>query len=261
MFGKKEADASNDRIMTIIASDVVVDGSIVAKKAIRVDGIVNGAVHTEKSVIVGHRAVVRGGIKASSVMTAGIVYGGIEAPKGKVEISDTGKVFGDVTASGIIIDEKAVFQGNCIMTGKKAQPKEETIVVPQDLDEKAEEARKAAEKAEEAYEEDASSEEEEEKPAVENTTAKWPAEEASVTVGSGAEESVAEGFVTEGSETEGSAAESSEEEESGTEESEVEESGNQGAEAEKSETQGSDTEENRAEKPHERRLGKSKKRH
>ena len=52
-----------------------------------------------------------------NVYVAGEVTGNISAPQGKVEISDTGKVIGDVACKGIIIDENAVFQGQCDMTG------------------------------------------------------------------------------------------------------------------------------------------------
>ena len=52
-----------------------------------------------------------------NVYIAGEVTGNVSAPQGKIEISDTGKVIGDVTCKGIIIDENAVFSGQCDMTG------------------------------------------------------------------------------------------------------------------------------------------------
>ena len=58
MFGRKKK-REKDAVMTVIAFDVVVEGSILGKKGIRVDGAVNGAVHTRESVIVGNRACVR----------------------------------------------------------------------------------------------------------------------------------------------------------------------------------------------------------
>ncbi|MCR5179497.1 MAG: polymer-forming cytoskeletal protein [Lachnospiraceae bacterium] len=133
MFGSKVDDALNDKIVTIISSDVTIEGSVLATHAIRVDGIVNGAVRTKESVVVGNKAVVRGGIKASNLMSAGDVYGDVECPKGKVEISDTGRVFGDITAERLVIDENAVFQGKCTMTGKAAKPAGEAIDVPKEL--------------------------------------------------------------------------------------------------------------------------------
>ena len=133
MFGSKVDDAANDKIVTLISSDVTIEGSVLATHAIRVDGIVNGAVRTKESVIVGSKAVVRGGIKASNLMSAGDVYGDVECPKGKVEISDTGRVFGDITAERLVIDENAVFQGKCMMTGKGAKPAGEPVVVPENL--------------------------------------------------------------------------------------------------------------------------------
>ena len=136
MFGRNRA--SKGRIMTVIGPDVVIEGSVIGRRAIRVDGIVNGAVRTRDSVVIGSNGVVRGGIKASSVVNAGEVYGGIEAPQGRIEISDTGRVYGDLTAARVIIDEDAVFQGHCTLTGRSAMPASETILVPDDLEEQAE---------------------------------------------------------------------------------------------------------------------------
>ncbi|MCR4763333.1 MAG: polymer-forming cytoskeletal protein [Lachnospiraceae bacterium] len=146
MFGNRVDDATKDTIVTVISADAVIEGSLIAKHAIRVDGVVNGAVRTKESVVVGNNAIVRGGIRASNVMSAGDVYGGIESPKGKVEISDTGRVFGDITAARLIIDENAVFQGNCTMTGRGSKASAETVKVPDDLETTAEKEAKEARK-------------------------------------------------------------------------------------------------------------------
>ena len=50
------------------------------------------------------------------MISAGEIIGNIISPKGKVEISDSGKVFGEITCKGIVIDENAVFHGKCEMT-------------------------------------------------------------------------------------------------------------------------------------------------
>ncbi len=42
------------------------------------------------------------------------MYGNLNVPE-KVELTSTARVIGDLTTSGLVIDEKAVFQGRCDM--------------------------------------------------------------------------------------------------------------------------------------------------
>ena len=120
MFGNKKETATIESAMeqvgTIIGLGAVIDGPLTTKDSTRIDGIVKGNVTISGALIVGQEARIDGTVSAMNVYVAGIINGNITAPQGKVEISDTGKVFGDVTCKGIIIDENAVFQGKCEMT-------------------------------------------------------------------------------------------------------------------------------------------------
>lgn len=119
MFGKKEStfDASLEQVGTIIGLGAVLDGPLTTKDSTRIDGTVKGNVTISGALIVGQEGKVVGTISAQNVYVAGEVNGNVAAPQGKIEISDTGKIFGDVTCRGIIIDENAVFSGKCEMTG------------------------------------------------------------------------------------------------------------------------------------------------
>lgn len=120
MFGnKKEAatiESALEQVGTIIGPGAVIDGPLTTKDSTRIDGIVKGNVTISGALIVGQEARIDGTVSAMNVYVAGVINGNISSPQGKVEISDTGKVLGDVTCKGIIIDENAVFQGKCEMT-------------------------------------------------------------------------------------------------------------------------------------------------
>lgn len=119
MFGSKKdttLDPSLEQVGTIIGPGAVIDGPLTTKDSARIDGTVNGNVTINGALIVGQNAKIVGTVSCLNAYIAGEVDGNISSPKGKVEISDTGKVIGDVTCKGIIIDENAVFQGKCDMT-------------------------------------------------------------------------------------------------------------------------------------------------
>ena len=120
MFGRKKEvstiEEAMEQVGTIIGPGAVIEGPLTTKYSTRIDGTVKGNVTISGALIVGQEAKIAGTVSAMNVYIAGEVAGNVSAPQGKVEISDTGKVIGDVTCKGIIIDENAVFQGKCEMT-------------------------------------------------------------------------------------------------------------------------------------------------
>lgn len=120
MFGSKKEvstiEEAMEQVGTIIGPGAVIEGPLTTKDSTRIDGTVKGNVTISGALIVGQEAKIAGTVSAMNVYIAGEVAGNVSAPQGKVEISDTGKVIGDVTCKGIIIDENAVFQGKCEMT-------------------------------------------------------------------------------------------------------------------------------------------------
>ena len=119
MFGSKRdnsVDPALEQVGTIIGPGAILDGPLTTKDSTRIDGTVNGNVTISGALIVGQEGKITGTVSAMNAYVAGEITGNVSAPQGKVEISDTGKVIGDVTCKGIIIDENAVFHGNCEMT-------------------------------------------------------------------------------------------------------------------------------------------------
>ena len=119
MFGSKRdnnVDPALEQVGTIIGPGAILDGPLTTKDSTRIDGTVNGNVTISGALIVGQEGKINGTVSAMNAYVAGEITGNVSAPQGKVEISDTGKVIGDITCKGIIIDENAVFQGKCDMT-------------------------------------------------------------------------------------------------------------------------------------------------
>lgn len=117
---KKPAELANAK-MSVIGADMVVAGNIKAKEAVRVEGIVEGGVETEGAVTIAKTAKVTGDVLGSDVTVGGELAGNIVSG-GKTEVTSTGKVFGDIETKTLIVDEHAVFQGKCVMTGAEAAP-------------------------------------------------------------------------------------------------------------------------------------------
>lgn len=110
---KKTAEQTSTK-MSVIGADMVVEGSIKAKEAIRVEGNVTGNVETEGTLTISSTAKVKGNIKGSGIVIGGVLEGDLLCG-GKTEVISTGKVFGNMHTRSLIVDENAVFQGQCVM--------------------------------------------------------------------------------------------------------------------------------------------------
>ena len=116
--GKQRADVkderANDKVDTIIGAGTALTGDLDIKGTLRVDGRCEGAITSSGDVVIGEGGLIVSAVQARNLQVAGTVKGGIKT-SGVLEISSTGKVYGDIEVGKIIIADGAVFQGQCRM--------------------------------------------------------------------------------------------------------------------------------------------------
>ncbi len=118
MFKKNEKPIENleggENNETIVGSSVKLEGDLVSTGNISIYGDVVGQVSTEEDVVIGDSATIKANIAGDNVTVGGRVEGNVKAG-GKLCITETGKVFGDVIVSSISISDGAMFSGHCQM--------------------------------------------------------------------------------------------------------------------------------------------------
>ncbi len=120
MFRKDVAQsAEQDKVNTLIGVGTEIKGNVKATGGIRVDGRLEGELVHEGDLIIGEEGVIEAAIKTRNATVAGEIRGNIEAT-GRVEIISTGKIFGDITVTTLVINEGAVFDGHCQMRQAEA---------------------------------------------------------------------------------------------------------------------------------------------
>jgi cytoskeletal protein CcmA (bactofilin family) len=95
-------------------------GELEFEDTMRIDGRFNGRIVSKNELIVGESASIDGEIHVGRIAISGTVRGKIKADE-KIEIHRTGKVFSDLETPALIIEEGAIFEGNCLMA--EAQPR------------------------------------------------------------------------------------------------------------------------------------------
>lgn len=142
MLGKKSNKHVNAKISSIIGADMVLEGNISAKDAIRVEGTIKGDVSSEGTIVVSATGKVIGNVKGSHIMVGGAIEGDMTSG-GRTEVASTGKVTGNIRTKSLIIDENAVFQGQCIMNQDGNIPvRTEAVQIPEKEPEAAADIKK-----------------------------------------------------------------------------------------------------------------------
>ncbi|MEK7171232.1 MAG: polymer-forming cytoskeletal protein [Patescibacteria group bacterium] len=99
---------------TIVGVNVSLSGTLKDQNDISVFGMIEGEVISEKAVIIGQSAQVKGPVKGELVTIAGVVRGSITAHE-KLELLETGKVFGSISTKNLVIHSGAVLIGKSEM--------------------------------------------------------------------------------------------------------------------------------------------------
>jgi cytoskeletal protein CcmA (bactofilin family) len=94
---------------SIIASDLVVNGTLTSNGHVQIDGQVRGDVHCA-GLVLGEKALINGDILSEDVTIRGRVQGNIRAHK--VHLSSTSRVEGDIHRQSMAVESGAFFEGS-----------------------------------------------------------------------------------------------------------------------------------------------------
>jgi len=114
-FTQKLSDKRTD-IMAFIDEGSEIEGKYTfnGTGTILLNGKVRGEIVTTDTLIVGEKAVVNATIRGESVVIKGEVVGNVHATA-RVELKASARVFGDLEAPVVVLDEGVLFRGQCRM--------------------------------------------------------------------------------------------------------------------------------------------------
>jgi len=112
---------------TLLAKDVDFKGVVNFDGTVRVDGRVEGEIHTTGTLIVGEHAIIKGVVSAGVLMNSGKINGTITAIE-RIQILKPGVLVGDIRTPSIAIEEGSHFHGMCDM-GLRAWSEPEPVSI------------------------------------------------------------------------------------------------------------------------------------
>src|SRR5256885_16418859 len=116
MWSKREKGnvytMNGDEPFTFLGKGAQFKGIIHFEGTIRIDGRLEGEIHTKGTLMVGEHAVIEGDISADAVVSGGDINGNIVAAE-KVPLLSSGGVKGDIKTPLLSIEEGVHLDRNC----------------------------------------------------------------------------------------------------------------------------------------------------
>jgi cytoskeletal protein CcmA (bactofilin family) len=94
-------------------------GKLTFDGTVRIDGKIDGEIFSKGTLIVGPDAEVSAKIQVDTVFLSGLLRGNITAGK-KVVMKAPGKLYGNIKAPVLVVEEGVIFEGNCKMESSGA---------------------------------------------------------------------------------------------------------------------------------------------
>lgn len=116
MFGAKNEKATKTErnLETIIGKGTEIEGNMVVKSSILINGKIIGKIDSTDTVRVGSSGFIQGDIFAKNAIIGGSVEGTVQA-SGKVVLGSTSKLIGNLSTTRLIVEEGGVLDGKCDM--------------------------------------------------------------------------------------------------------------------------------------------------
>src|SRR5438477_12715792 len=117
--GKPAAAPKGSDLSAYIDEASEIDGKYTFSGTVMLNGKFTGEISSNDTLIIGEKAVVKASIRAGVILISGEVVGNVLGTE-RVELRGTARVFGDVEAPVVVVEEGVMFEGQCRMTKRPA---------------------------------------------------------------------------------------------------------------------------------------------
>jgi cytoskeletal protein CcmA (bactofilin family) len=108
------AGAQAEDVIAFVGKGVEFKGTITYNGTVRIDGILDGEIHTDGTLLIGEEAVLTAKVSAGTVISKGKITGDISA-KEKVRLLSPAILNGSVKAPTLSMEEGVLFNGSIEM--------------------------------------------------------------------------------------------------------------------------------------------------
>jgi cytoskeletal protein CcmA (bactofilin family) len=114
MFRRVGKGPRRSELTAFIDEGSEMEGRYTFRGTVMLNGKFKGEISSEDTLIIGERAVIVADIRAGRVLVSGEVTGNVRAME-RIDLRRTARVFGDVEAPVVVLEEGVLFEGHCRM--------------------------------------------------------------------------------------------------------------------------------------------------
>jgi len=112
-------NASTGDLNGFLDAGSFIEGALHFEDTFRLDGRLKGRIVSRGDLVVGEHGDVEAEIEVGRIFVSGTVRGSVVAHR-RVEIAAGGKVLADLETPSLVVEDGAVLQGQCNMSGQAA---------------------------------------------------------------------------------------------------------------------------------------------
>ena len=120
---RPKAPARRGDLTALIDEGSEIEGKYTFSGTVLLNGKFHGEIASTDTLIVGERGVVNARVRVATLIVSGELVGNVEATE-RIELKGKARVFGDLQAPVVVVEEGVLFEGHCKMT--KTRPAETT---------------------------------------------------------------------------------------------------------------------------------------
>jgi len=114
MFGRRAKGPRRNDLTAFIDEGSEMEGRYTFSGTVMLNGKFKGEISSDDTLIIGERAVLQADVRAGRVTVSGEVTGNLRATE-RIELRRTARVYGDVEAPIVVVEEGVLFEGHCRM--------------------------------------------------------------------------------------------------------------------------------------------------
>jgi cytoskeletal protein CcmA (bactofilin family) len=105
-------DSRSSDLTAFIDEGSEIEGKYTFRGTVMLNGKFSGEINSTDSLIIGEKGCVNATVRAGVVLINGEVIGNVFATE-RVELRGTARVYGDVEAPVVVVEEGVLFEGHC----------------------------------------------------------------------------------------------------------------------------------------------------